>query len=58
MGRLIAMWAGLCLMAAGTITMVQAINTPGSNTGAEGTATVCVVLGYVLLWAARRRKGK
>lgn len=56
--RIIVMWAGLCLLAAGTITMVQAINTPGRNTGAEGTATVCVVFGYVLLWVARRHKGK
>lgn len=56
MVRIVVLWAGLVMMAAGCMVMYQAVTTPGANPGAEGTAGLVTGLGLVLTLAARKRK--
>jgi len=54
--RIVVLWAGLVMMAAGCMVMYQAVTTPGTNSGAEGTAAVTAALGLVLALSARRKR--
>lgn len=54
--RIVVLWAGLVMMAAGCMVMYQAVTTPGTNSGAEGTAAVVALFGLVLAYLARRRR--
>lgn len=56
MVRIVVLWAGLVMMAAGCMVMYQAVTTPGPNPGAEGTAAVVALIGLVLASLARRKR--
>lgn len=54
--RMILLWAGLVMMAAGFMVMYQAVTTPGPNPGAEGTAAVVALSGLVLASLTRSKR--
>lgn len=56
MVRIVVLWAGLVMMAAGFMVMYQAVTTPGANPGAEGVAATTAAIGLVLALSARRKR--
>lgn len=56
MVRIVVLWAGLVMMAAGFMIMYQAVTTPGANPGAEGVAATTAAIGLVLALSARRKR--
>lgn len=56
MVRIVVLWMGLVMMAAGCMIMYQAVTTPGTNSGAEGVAATTALTGLVLAYLTRRKR--